>query len=196
MNQLLDLKFNQTMITAACIVILFLSSVPGAVGDALETSERITALTTGINLKKQKHAVKAWSAALSERDYKADEWMAITKQDKNLPSHYFDYYAQKLSDTFQRRGANVNFVLTGACDGTNDNTIRDRYIPNQHWRGVFVEPFEMNFKDLSKFMEEHGVANRTHLIHGAATSVCNSTTLKMKRPNTEEKDPSKPHWMR
>lgn len=91
-------------------------------------------------------------------------------------------------------GAVVNFAMIGACDGTNDRTIRERYLPNPFWRGVFVEPISYNHKDLTQFMESHGVADRTHIIHGAATRVCNSTTIKMKRPTFEEKNASLPHW--
>lgn len=36
-------------------------------------------------------------------------------------------------------------------------------------------------------METHDVMNRTHLIQAAATSRCNSSTIKMKRPDYEEK---------
>jgi hypothetical protein len=28
--------------------------------------------------------------------------------------------------------------MIGACDGTSDNTIRELFLPNEHWRGVFV----------------------------------------------------------
>jgi len=35
-------------------------------------------------------------------------------------------------------------------------------------------------------MESHGVMDRTHLIQAGATSRCNSSTIKMKRPDYEE----------
>lgn len=150
--------------------------------------------TMGINLKAQKHAVKSWARSLNELvDYNTTHWVHnFNKQ----PQNFFDHYAKVLSDIFKSEKATVNFVLVGACDGTNDRTIRDRYLPNDHWRGVFVEPISMNYKDLSNFMESHGVSNRSHLIHGAATSKCNSPTIKMKRPTHEEKNSSLPHWMR
>lgn len=65
---------------------------------------------------------------------------------RRQPQNFFDFYVQKLSDLFLEKDAIVNFALVGACDGTNDNTIRDRYIPNYHWHGVFVEPFSINFR--------------------------------------------------
>ena len=111
---------------------------------------------------------------------------------RKQPQNFFDHYVQKLSNLFLEKDAIVNFALVGACDGTNDNTIRDRYIPNYHWHGVFVEPFSMNFRDLNVFMEHHGLMNRTHLIQAGATSRCNSSTIKMKRPDYEEKVPFPP----
>lgn len=45
-------------------------------------------------------------------------------------------------------------------------------------------------------MTDHGVIHRTHLIHAAATNKCNSTIIKMKRPDWEERNKSLPHWMR
>eukprot|EP01038_Epipyxis_sp_PR26KG_P004820 gene4820-6755_t len=148
----------------------------------------------GVNLKVQRAAVKAWSLFLTEHDYNASNWKSITH--RSQPQDFFDYYITKLSDLFLEMNAIVNFALVGACDGTNDRTIRDRYLPYNHWRGVFVEPISMNYKDLNNFMESNGVTNRTHLIHGAATSHCVNSTIKMKRPTHEEKNSSLPHWMR
>jgi hypothetical protein len=145
------------------------------------------------NMKAQRAAVKAWAASLKEEDYDADHW---ARTFHHAPANFFEHYATELSDIFKESGAKVNFALVGACDGTNDRTIRDRYLPNEHWRGVFVEPFQLNYKDLSTFMEKHGVSHRTHLIHAAATRKCNTTTIKMKRPTFEEKNASLPHWMR
>ena len=45
---------------------------------------------------------------------------------RRQPQNFFDFYVQKLSDLFLEKDAIVNFALVGACDGTNDNTIRDR----------------------------------------------------------------------
>jgi hypothetical protein len=145
------------------------------------------------NIKAQRSAVKAWADSLHDEDYDADHW---EKTHRWQPANFFEHYASRLSDIFKDHGAKVNFALVGACDGTNDRTIRDRYLPNEHWRGVFVEPFDMNYKDLSNFMESHKVSHRTHLIHAAATRKCNTTTIKMKRPTFEEKNASLPHWMR
>lgn len=146
------------------------------------------------NMKAQRAAVKAWAEFLKpEKDYDPTYWAETFKWQ---PANFFEHYASELSNIFKEKGAKVNFALVGACDGTNDRTIRDRYLPNEHWRGVFVEPFAMNYKDLSNFMETHKVSHRAHLIHAAATSKCNSTTIKMKRPTFEEKNSSLPHWMR
>lgn len=139
--------------------------------------------------KNQREAIQSWGSQLTEKDYDPNAW-------KMQPQYMFEKYIKVLSDIFKEKNAKVNFVLVGACDGTHDKTISEGYLPNEHWRGVFVEPFQINFNDLKNFMESRNVLHRTHLIHAAATSVCNSTTIKMKRPTFEEKNKSLPHWMR
>mmetsp|Transcript_40030 Transcript_40030/g.69302 ORF Transcript_40030/g.69302 Transcript_40030/m.69302 type:complete len:430 (-) Transcript_40030:149-1438(-) len=146
-----------------------------------------------VNIKAQRAAVKAWAESLQAKDYDPSDW---AKTHHWQPANFFEFYASKLSDIFVEKGAKVNFALVGACDGTNDRTIRDKFLKNEHWRGVFVEPFSMNYKDLSNYMETHKVSHRAHLIHAAATSKCTSPTIKMKRPTFEEKNSSLPHWMR
>jgi hypothetical protein len=141
----------------------------------------------------QSKAVKAWADSLTQADYNATNW-AVTM--RYQPSNFFEHYTLQLSKTFLEQRAMVNFVMVGACDGTHDKTIRDRFLPNSHWRGVFVEPFEMNFRDLSHFMEENNVLSRAYLLRAAATFRCNTTMVKMKRPTFEEKNQSLPHWMR
>jgi hypothetical protein len=120
-----------------------------------------------------REALKAWGESLSEDDYKPEIWQSLWKQ----PQYVFDHYIEQLSNTYLTHGATVNFILVGACDGTNDKTIRERYVPWNHWRGTFVEPFEMNYNDLVSFMEKNKVMNRTHIIHGACTDTCESLHL-------------------
>ena len=148
---------------------------------------------SAVNIKSQRAAVKAWAESLQAKDYDPTDW---AKSHHWQPANFFEYYASRLSDIFAEKGAKVNFALVGACDGTNDRTIKDKFLKHEHWRGVFVEPFTMNYKDLSSFMEKHHVSHRAHLIHAAATSKCTSPTIKMKRPTFEEKNSSLPHWMR
>ena len=82
--------------------------------------------------------------------------------------------------------------LIGACDGTADNTIRNLFLPQEHWRGVFVEPLTMNVRDLIKYMTDHHANQRSFIIHAAATSECTKPTLLMERPLFEEKNASIP----
>lgn len=141
----------------------------------------------------QSQAMRAWANRLSESDYNVTNWdLSMNGQ----PQNYFEHYIQLLSDVFNEKGAKVNFVMIGACDGTHDRTIRERYLPNPHWRGVFVEPFQINFQDLKNFMTENKVLDRTHLLNAAATLRCDEPVIKMKRPTFEEKNKSLPHWMR
>ena len=145
------------------------------------------------NIKIQRAAVKAWANQLTETDYNATNWDLTMS---HSPAHYFEYYIKRLSNVFEEKKASVNFALVGACDGSHDHTISEHYLKNDHWRGVFVEPFEINYNDLVQYMEKSGVGHRTHVIHGAATAKCNSTVIKMKRPTFEERNKSLPHWMR
>lgn len=82
--------------------------------------------------------------------------------------------------------------VLGACDGTGDNTIKNLYLPNEHWRGVFVEPLTMNLRDLIKYMADNNANQRSLIIHAAATSECVKPTLVMERPLYEEKNASIP----
>lgn len=145
-------------------------------------------------LKVQRYAVEAWSKELTVADYDLKQWPAITKH--NQPQHIFDFYAQKLSDVFLSNGGKVNFVLVGACDGTHDKTIRDRFIPNQNWNAVFVEPISYNFNDLNTFLQTNGVSNRSITIKAAVTDSCPTKTVPVKVAKYEEKDPNLPHWLR
>lgn len=158
--------------------------------DVEEAEESPSSSTEAVfDFKIQRQAIQAWGKQLTEDDLNPSAW-------KKQPQYMFDHYIHVLSDIFKGKKAKVNFILVGACDGTHDITISQGYLPNDHWRGVFVEPFEINYNDLTNFMKKSNVLDRTHLIHAAATNVCNSTTIKMKRPTFEEKNKSLPHWMR
>ena len=143
----------------------------------------------------QKNAMEQWASSLvPEKDYNSSQWQ-ITFHSRS-PSDFFDKYCQRLSKLFKSLGANVNFAMIGACDGTNDPTIRLRFIPNDHWRGVFVEPMSVNHNDLIRYLEQKEIYHRSYVIRGAATSVCHSPTIMVERPLYEEKNASLPHWLR
>lgn len=80
----------------------------------------------------------------------------------------------------------------GACDGNGDKTIKKLYIPNSHWRGVFVEPMSINVRDLIKFLAEKNIGHRSLVLRGAATLECAEPTIKVERPLYEEKNASIP----
>lgn len=144
----------------------------------------------------QKAAIAAWADYLNpERDYNATTW--ITKK-RNQPQYVFDYYVTLLSDIFEKEGAMVNFALVGACDGTNDYTIRERFLPNEHWQALFVEPISLNFEDLNQYLLDNKVSGRSHTIKAAVTNECKSATIIVKTPDVDKttEDISQPHWMR
>lgn len=144
-------------------------------------------------------ALQEWAASLvPEIDYNVTQW--AMKFRSRAPQDYFEAYNKKLSDIFLKHRAWVNFVLIGACDGTNDRTIRDRYLKTSHWRACFVEPMSNNVEDLRNFLVEKKVDNRGFVIRAAATSVCKDPTIVVERPLYEEKQKATnktiPHWLR
>ena len=166
----------------------------GDVGEEEAVSASTAAKGRETTRKIQKAALDAWASSLKEEiDYNATRW-ALTM--RKQPQNFFSYYTKTLSTLFATRGATVNFVLVGACDGTNDNTIRERFLPNPHWRGVFVEPVPINVADLKDYLAKNGLSNRSHVIHAAASDKCESPTVIFKIPKYEEKTPDAAHWLR
>lgn len=149
----------------------------------------------------QREALQTWASDLEpELDYNSTMWRI--KYRSSTWSVHFNGYCKRLSDVFRDIGANINFVMIGACDGTNDVTIRESFLPNPHWKAVFVEPFTINVKDLRANLEHKNVTRRSTVLQGAATSECKTPTLVLERPLYEEKmlagNTSKPvpHWLR
>lgn len=163
-----------------CLVLILLShrllgeEIEFLGGDPSDKSSRKKDKT----LKYQRIAVDSWARELTPDDYDREKWPSITGH--RQPQHVFDFYAQKLSDSFAANKAKVNFFLVGACDGTHDKTIRDRFLPNENWNGIFVEPITMNFKDLNKFIADNKVESRSITIQAAVTDVCKTPTVPMK----------------
>jgi FkbM family methyltransferase len=143
-------------------------------------------------------ALEAWANSLSpDKDFNVTMW-AITAHSRS-PSDYFDKYAGRISTVFQNNQANVNFVSVGACDGITDPIIKNRFLKNDHWRAVFIEPMTPNVRDLRTFIEQHGATNRSLVIQAAATSECTEPTIKVERPLYEERNTENktiPHWLR
>lgn len=142
----------------------------------------------------EKQALAHWADFLTERDYNYTEWRKMYHS--NAASDFFNGYGRKISNIFKKYEAKVNFAMVGACDGTGDNTIKYLYLPNSHWRGVFVEPMSINIRDLIKYMAEQNAAHRSLIIRAAATSECHNATITVERPLYEEKNKTIPHWLR
>jgi hypothetical protein len=140
-------------------------------------------------VKAQVIAVDAWGASLTEDDYNVEQW-------PNNPSNTFHKYTNLLSKVFSANNAVVNFVLVGACDGTHDKTIAERFLPNLHWRAAFVEAISFNVRDLKEMLMNNSALDRSYVFHAAATDVCLNSTIMVQRPRLEEKSQSIQHWMR
>jgi hypothetical protein len=139
---------------------------------------------------KEIKAIRTWAETLTDKDYSYTYWKE--KFHTRTASDFFNGYARIISDIWKDIGAKVNFALVGACDGLGDNTIKHLYLPNDHWRGVFVEPISINVKDLIHFMAKKNAAHRSLIIRAAATQSCLNETIKMERPLYEEKNKTIP----
>ena len=141
---------------------------------------------------KQKAAVSAWINQINPLDCNATNWSQMYAVKR--PQDVFDHYAKILSETFKKHSAVVNFVLCGACDGTHDRTISDLYLPNRHWRGLFIEPIAINFQDLQTFLVHHNVSDRSYALHAAVMNQCNSPTVVLRTVNTESRNVNLSRW--
>lgn len=136
--------------------------------------------------------MNAWGDSLTEADYNYQIW--------GNPANVFHRMSNQLSSVFKLHSASVNFILVGACDGTHDKTISERFIPNSHWRAAFVEAISINVRDLNFFLANRSVADRSFVLHAAATNICYNATIPVQRPRLEEKSLETKkeiaHWMR
>ena len=152
------------------------------------------------SLLTQRLVLEKWVDSMNpERDYNGTEGWHRNLHSRSA-SDIFAIYNLKFSDIAKTKNAIVYFASLGACDGTADKTIRERYLKFPFWQGVFVEPVGMNFADLTAYLEREGALNRSTLIRAAATSKCEKPTIEIERPLYEEKDKttnkSTPHWLR
>ncbi len=142
----------------------------------------------------QREAVIAWSAELSEDDESSKWWM---ENIHNNPPQIFDHYIVKLSKVFSRKSARLNFLSVGACDGTNDFTITNRFFKNAHWDGFFVEPMSLNYRDLVNQLKESNNFNRSFALRAAMTGYCDTPTITVQRPAYEDMGRLHvKHWLR
>lgn len=150
-----------------------------------------------------KKAIDEWAESLvPEVDYNATGWRY--RFHSRSPQTFFDQYVKQVSKFFETHEARVNFCMVGACDGLADPAIRDRFLPNKHWRAIFVEPMSVNVADLIKYLQKAEAYDRSTVLRAAATKSCSDPTLMVERPLYEEKNSQKheseqkkiPHWLR
>ena len=146
-------------------------------------------------VQKQRALLEEWiDSMVPELDYDASQWSKTLKT--TTASGYFGKYNDRFSKIAKAKGATVYFASIGACDGTQDYTIREQYLKNPHWDAVFVEPVSNNVVELKSYLESMGAKNRSLVIQAAATSTCIKPTLDIERPLYEEKNKDTPHWLR
>eukprot|EP01031_Cornospumella_fuschlensis_P034063 gene34063-41231_t len=136
------------LLIIACILVAVVAqprkSVQRSPEEIQQIKEERKALRKSMRSKAppEKGALTAWAQSLSDEDYDVEHWRVATHS--SSASDWFHHYARRISALFKKNGAKVNFALVGACDGTGDKTIKTLYLPNEHWRGVFVEPMSIN----------------------------------------------------
>lgn len=115
----------------------------------------------------------------------------------NNPPQIFDHYIVKLSKVFYRKSARINFLSVGACDGTNDFTITNRFFKSPHWDGFFVEPMSINYRDLVNQLQVSNSFNRSFALRAAMTGHCDEPTITVQRPAYEDLGRLHvKHWLR
>jgi len=176
------------------------------VRDSLRSESKRRQLGSDKKIKKDmsngRKAMETWARSLTKQDYNVTNWKY--KFRSKTPQVFFDQYLAAMSAVFAEEQAHVNFALVGACDGLADPTIRLRFLPNKHWRAVFVEPMTPNVRDLTSYLTKEGAIDRSLIIHAACTQVCEEPTLQVERPLYEELNNNKtaaekkdiPHWLR
>lgn len=176
------------------ILIFALSPFDGTSKPLASRAEADSTLFPGPKI--QKRALQIWKRYL-EITLKKNEVSRWNSLYKSNISSLFEHYASTMSEIFKRNEAVINFVMVGACDGTNDRTISNLFLQNHHWRGVFIEPFTINFHDLTRFFGDRGLSSqRAYSLQGAVTDTCSCDKIKVRRPTFEESDPDAPHWIR
>lgn len=142
----------------------------------------------------QKEALLSWTASLTEDDESPEYWLNHINFN---PPQIFDHFIVRLSKTFERYGATLNFVSVGACDGTNDFTISQRFLKSPHWDAIFVEPMSNNYRDLVQGLKNASAFHRSFALRAAATDVCTKPTITVTRPLWEDMGHHhSPHWLR
>jgi len=173
-------------------------------GDTSESKRRQLGADKKVkkDMSNGRKAMETWARSLSGKDYNVTNWKFMFRS--KTPQVFFDQYLKAMSDVFAAEEAHVNFALVGACDGLADPTIRLRFLPNKHWRAVFVEPMTPNIRDLTSYLTNKGAIDRSLIIHAACTQTCEEPTLQVERPLYEELNNNKtaaerkdiPHWLR
>ena len=185
------------------VVLALLVSASHAFSDhlGLHKGRRSLKKDTNNDMSNGRQALETWARSLNQDDYNTTNWKY--KFHSKTPQVFFDQYVKAMSEKFGEENAHVNFAMVGACDGLADPTIRSRYLPNKHWRAVFVEPMTPNVKDLTSYLVKNGVIDRSLVIQAACTSECDGPLL-VERPLYEEINNNKtdadkkeiPHWLR
>jgi hypothetical protein len=190
-------SLSAVIIVLLCIVLsCYTSEADGTEGETSTSATKFASAgnTPGVSTKSNRKAIKQWARGLTDLDFNSTHWsLTMRKQ----PQNFFYHYAKRLTQVFNEyEDATINFVLVGACDGTNDDTIRDHYLPNKNWQGLFVEPVSNNYRDLGDFLAVNHAMDRSYTVNAAITDVCETKNVSFKVSAREEKDPNAAHWLR
>ena len=129
-----------------------------------------------------------WFQELRPEDLDPARWRRAEEQ--------FFMFALRISRLFRLSNAELRFALVGACDGQYEATISRFFIPQSHWRAVFVEALYDNCQDLERFLRNHQVYQRSLVVHGALTDICENDSVEILRPIIDRSNETLPHWIR
>jgi len=126
-------------------------------------------------IRRQRIFLERWIAALSKEEDMQEGRFVKTIEQSWSGDDYFNSYNRKvrylsrmdarryvltlffctrawqLSELAEAASATLFFVSVGACDGTEDPTIK-LFLKHRHWEGLFVEPMDLNVRDLQNML--------------------------------------------
>ena len=137
---------------------------------------------------KRSTAEKQWFQELRAEDLDPTRWLKAEEQ--------FFVFLSRMSRLFHLAHADLNFALVGACDGLEELTITKFFIPNPHWRAIFVEALLENCQDLESYLKHFQVHLRSLVVHGAVTDVCERDEIVILKPIIDRSNETIPHWVR
>ena len=122
---------------------------------------------------------------------------AIMKTDSGARGLYpeFSRLVKYLSALTHVENLPLDFVIVGACTGKMDNFI-DKFLVMPHWRGVFIEPDEVNYNVMVTEFAKYNISpnsERAYVVRSAISNSCVDGHITMFKPNTSRAETNASH---